>query len=369
MPDPISVIIPARDEDGTIAQVVATMRGLRDVAEVVVIDNGSSDDTAQQADAAGARVIHEPRPGMGHAVRSGVAAARNAWVMKVDADLGRFDTRLFARMAEARAPGVGLVKGAWNDPADPMPMTRLLVAPALRQMFPGLCGLRAPNSGIYLFDRSRIAHERLTGDYAVDLDVMLRIHAAGAEVAEVDIGRIVHDSRDLGHYSRMAEQILAFLLSLQPLGLLQEVVVMAEDDAQALRNAAGLMAGKLIAGARVTACLGEAGQHLDTLAGFPTFRSVPLGQAAGLAPHANAASLCIVAPATGSARAEAEALAARVTRPAELWEMPGGAGWVPDVAVDPGEGSALRRAALGRLAPGQGAPRRELFRRAALRRP
>ena len=369
MPDPISVIIPARDEGGTIAPVVATMSGLACVAEVVVIDNGSDDDTAAQAEAAGARVIHETRPGMGHAVRSGVAAAAHDWVMKVDADLDRFDTSLFARMAEARAPGVGLVKGAWTDPADPMPMTRLLVAPALRQMFPGLGGLRAPNSGIYLVDRSRIAHERLTGDYAVDLDVMLRIHAAGAEVAEVDIGRIVHDTRDPGHYGRMAEQILAFLLSRQPLGLLEEVVVMAEDDAQALRHAAGLMARKLIAGARVTACLGEAGPHLDRLAGFPTFRAVPLVQAAGIAPQANAAALCIVAPATGPARAEAEALADRARLPAELWEMPGGAGWVPDVAVDPGEGSALRRAALGPLAPGSEPHPRELFRRVWLRRP
>jgi hypothetical protein len=327
-----------------------------------VIDNGSDDDTAARAGAAGARVIAEARPGMGHAVRSGVAAARHDWVMKADADLGRFDIALFARMAGARAPGVGLVKGAWNDPQDPMPMTRLLVAPALRQMFPGLGGLRAPNSGIYLFDRSRVAHEHLTGDYAVDIDVMLRIHAAGAQVAEVDIGRIVHDSRDPAHYSRMAEQILAFFLSRQPAGLLQEVVVFADDGAQAARHATGLMAAKLIAGARVTACLGAAGPHLGPLAAFPTFREVPLAQASGIAPHANATALCIVAPATGAARAGAEALAARAPLTAALWEMPGGAGWMPDVAVDAGEGAQMRAAALNRLAPGAALPARDLFR-------
>src|SRR6056297_625757 len=241
MQAPISVIIPARNEGDTIAQVVATMQDLPCVAEVVVIDNGSTDATAALATGAGARVIAEARPGMGNAVRSGVAAAAHDWVMKVDADLGRFDTALFARMAAARAPGVGLVKGAWNDPQDPMPMTRLLVAPALRLMFPGLGDLRAPNSGIYLFDRSRITHEWLVADYAVDLDVMLRVLAAGAEVAEVDIGRIVHDARNPEHYSRMAQEILAFFLSRQPLGLLDEVLVLAADEAEAAQGAGGVI--------------------------------------------------------------------------------------------------------------------------------
>jgi len=353
MPAPISVIIPARNEGGTIAQVVATMQGLPCVAEVVVIDNGSTDDTAMLAGAAGGRVIAEARPGMGNAVRSGVAAAAHDWVMKVDADLGRFETALFDRMSEARAPGVGLVKGAWNDPQDPMPMTRLLVAPALRLMFPGLGDLRAPNTGIYLFDRSRIAHERLTSDYAVDLDVMLRIHAAGAEVAEVDIGRIVHDARNPGHYSSMAQEILAFLLSRQPLGLLDEVVVMAVDEAQAVRHAGGVIAEKLIAGARVSVYLHEGGAALDAVfGGFPTYRRPPLAEAAGHVPGANAARLRVIrAAGAGCAVCDAPV-------PVEVWETSG----VADVSVPLEAGVALKRAALGWLGLPDLVPSRETFR-------
>lgn len=357
MPDPISIIIPARDEAATIAQVVATMRAMPHVAEVVVIDNGSGDDTAAQAEMAGARVIHQARPGMGHAVRSGVAAARHDWVMKVDADLGCLDTGLFARMAEARAPGVGLVKGAWTDPADPMPMTRLLVAPALRQMFPGLGGLRAPNTGIYLFDRARIAHQYLTGDYAVDLDVMLRVHAAGAAVAEVDIGRIVHDSRDPGHYSRMAEQILAFFLSRQPLGLLEEVAVVARREDEVIRHASGVMVAKLIAGARVSVYVDGEGEALDAVfGGFPTYRRAPVAGAAGHVPHANAARLRIIrAPGIGGAMPD-------VPVPVQVWEMPGSAGFAADIAVESGAGAALRCAAWDRLGlSGDAPPAREVF--------
>lgn len=364
---PVSVIIPARNEAATIVQVIATMRVMAGVAEVVVIDNGSGDGTAAVAEAACARVISEARPGMGHAVRSGIAAARHDWVMKVDADLGRFDTALFARMIAARAPGIGLVKGAWNDPEDDMPMTRLLVRPALRLMFPGLGHLRAPNSGIYTFDRSVIAHEQLIGDYAVDLDVMLRVHAAGADVAEVEIGRIANNPRDSDHYSAMAEEILAFFLSRQRLELLEECVVLAPTEAEAIRHASGVMAQKLIAGARVSLYLDEGGEALDGFfAGFPTYARAPLGAVAHHRSHANAARLRLVT--SPACRPLAEAVATGV--PCEIWEMPGAEGFVADTGCDPGAGANLRARALAWLDPAAPPPpARERFRRLPLRCP
>lgn len=357
MQQPISVIIPARNEAATIAAVVATMRAMAPVAEVVVIDNASDDGTAEAARGAGATVVLEARRGMGHAVRAGVAAARHDWVMKVDADLGRFETALFARMAEARAPGVGLIKGAWNDPQDNMPMTRLLVRPALRLMFPGLGGLTAPNTGIYLFDRALIAHAHLTGDYAVDLDVMLRVHASGAAVAEVDIGRIEHDARDVGHYNAMAEEILAFFLSRQPLDLLEETVVIAETEAEAVRHVGGVIAGKLISGARVSVYLGDGGKALDAVFdGFPGYRRAPLAAAADHMPHANAARLRVIA-----AR-DSLPVWLSVTVPVTVWEMPGAAGFAGDVAVETGAGADLKRAALERLGVSGPLTAREVFR-------
>ncbi|MAU52412.1 MAG: glycosyltransferase [Roseovarius sp.] len=357
MPDPISVIVPARNEAATIGTVVATMRAMQDVAEVVVIDNASEDDTAARARAAGAVVVDEARRGMGHAVRRGVAAARHDWVMKIDADLDRFHTALFARMGAARAPGVGLVKGVWSDPKDNMPMTRLLVRPALRLMFPGLGGLEAPNTGIYLFDRARIAHAHLTGDYAVDIDVMLRVHAAGARVAEVDIGRIRHDARDIAHYNGMAEEILGFFLSRQPLGLLEDVMVIARTEAEAVCHAGALMAGKLIAGARVSVYLGEGGEGLDTVfADLPTYRWASLSAAASHVPHANASRLRVIAaPGLPPVRPASSV-------PVEVWEMADGTGKATDVLVGTGAGAALKRAALQSLGlPAEIAPQ-EMFR-------
>lgn len=69
----VSVVIPALDEEETIAGVV---RGVpREIAsEVIVVDNGSVDRTAERAREAGARVVREPQRGYGRACRAGVEA-------------------------------------------------------------------------------------------------------------------------------------------------------------------------------------------------------------------------------------------------------------------------------------------------------
>ena len=67
----VSVIIAALNEEEAIAHVID--RVPRDVAdEIVVVDNGSRDRTAEVAAAAGARVVHEPVPGYGRAFRAGL---------------------------------------------------------------------------------------------------------------------------------------------------------------------------------------------------------------------------------------------------------------------------------------------------------
>ncbi len=75
MPQPrISVIIPAYNEAGAIAQVLAEIpAGL--VQEVIVVDNNSKDATGAIAQAAGATVRHEARPGYGYACLAGMAYA------------------------------------------------------------------------------------------------------------------------------------------------------------------------------------------------------------------------------------------------------------------------------------------------------
>lgn len=68
------VIIPALNEEEPIAEVVRACLAPGEAAEVIVVDNGSTDRTAERATAAGARVIRAPTPGYGRACAAGVAA-------------------------------------------------------------------------------------------------------------------------------------------------------------------------------------------------------------------------------------------------------------------------------------------------------
>ena len=73
----ISVVIPTLNEARAIAEVVAGVPRDR-VAQIIVVDNGSIDGTAERAIAAGAHVIHEPRRGYGSACLAGAKAARSS---------------------------------------------------------------------------------------------------------------------------------------------------------------------------------------------------------------------------------------------------------------------------------------------------
>src|SRR5712671_4813192 len=80
---PISVVIPTRNEAG---QIAACLRHLDWVADVVVVDGGSLDDTVALARAGGARVIVDGPAGIAEQRNTGIAAARHEWVFALDAD-------------------------------------------------------------------------------------------------------------------------------------------------------------------------------------------------------------------------------------------------------------------------------------------
>ena len=110
----VSVVIPCLDEAAAIAECVRraqdTMVVARLAGEVIVVDNGSTDGSAEQARAAGATVVSEPRRGYGQAYRSGFDAARGRYVVMGDAD-GSYDFGDLTRFVEALEEGADFVIG------------------------------------------------------------------------------------------------------------------------------------------------------------------------------------------------------------------------------------------------------------------
>jgi glycosyltransferase involved in cell wall biosynthesis len=118
----VSVVIPCLNEEENIetcvrrAIAVMAEHGLE--GEVVVADNASEDRSAELAEAAGARVVHEPRRGYGSAYLAGLGAARGRYIVMADADL-TYDWAEIPRFVEQLEAGGELVIGDRMDNIHP----------------------------------------------------------------------------------------------------------------------------------------------------------------------------------------------------------------------------------------------------------
>lgn len=110
----LSVVIPCLDEADTLA--VCVGKAQRAMAEhdidgeVIVADNGSTDDSVEIAERLGARVVHVPEPGYGSALMGGIAQARGRYVLMGDAD-DSYDFLDLPRFVDKLREGYDLVQG------------------------------------------------------------------------------------------------------------------------------------------------------------------------------------------------------------------------------------------------------------------
>jgi len=114
----VSVVIPCLNEAASIERCVRQSRTVMDehgiAGEVLVVDNGSEDESAALAAAAGARVVPERRRGYGSAYLAGFAAARGRYIVMADADL-TYDFGDIPRFVEELEEGGQLVMGDRMD--------------------------------------------------------------------------------------------------------------------------------------------------------------------------------------------------------------------------------------------------------------
>jgi glycosyltransferase involved in cell wall biosynthesis len=108
----LSIILPAKDEAHSLADLVSKLHNLHPTAEIIVVDDGSQDATAETARQAGATVISHPYSlGNGAAIKAGVRAAHGDLLVCMDAD-SQHAPEDISRLLEMHSRGYDMVVGA-----------------------------------------------------------------------------------------------------------------------------------------------------------------------------------------------------------------------------------------------------------------
>jgi len=157
----VSVVIPALDEAEHVAAEIAAVSSALErtgwTYEVLVVDDGSRDGTAERAAAAGARVLrHRKNRGYGASLKTGIEAAAFDWILITDAD-GTYPAEEIPRLLE-RGPENDMVVGARTGQEVAVPLARRPAKWFLRRLASYLAGQRLPdlNSGLRLMRRDLV---------------------------------------------------------------------------------------------------------------------------------------------------------------------------------------------------------------------
>ncbi len=214
----VSAVVPAYNEEASVGHIVRTLSGLDQVEEVVVVDDGSTDGTAEMARGAGARVISLPvNHGKANALHVGVSSARGQILLLVDADL-RVRPRELARLLGAVTDGgadVAVAVLAAPPGSGGLGLVQSLSRMGLRWLGVGR-ELRAPLSGQRALKRSAWPSLNGAGGFAVEMAMTVSALRAGCCYREIHLeashrttGR---DLRGWVHRGRQFWDIARYLL-------------------------------------------------------------------------------------------------------------------------------------------------------------
>ena len=202
----LSIVIPALNAAASLSPALASLAGLGDAAELVVVDGGSSDATRAIALAAGARLVDAPR-GRGGQLGAGAAAARAAWLLFLHADT-RLDRAAIAAVRShisdhRNAMRAGYFRFALDDASRAARRLERIVAWRCRAL-----ALPYGDQGLLV---SRALYDAVGGYATVPLmeDVDLVKHIGRARLVELDAPAITSAERfrRTGYFRRSARNL------------------------------------------------------------------------------------------------------------------------------------------------------------------
>ncbi len=208
----VSVIIPAYNEEETVGKVVEVIKKVSFVDEVIVVNDGSSDDTEAEAIKAGAIVInHETNKGKGEALHTGYKEAECDIIAFIDADIYNLTSKKVEAMIKPILEGkTDITKTKFARESGRV--TELTAKPLLNFFFPEI-SFEQPLSGQFAARKEILKKINFENDYGVDVGIVIDADVLGISIMEVDIGAIQHDMSPLADLNIMANEVVRTIIN------------------------------------------------------------------------------------------------------------------------------------------------------------
>ena len=207
----VSVIVPAYNEEETVATVVKVIKSVSYVDEVIVVNDGSSDNTVEEAKKAGAIVFsHSKNKGKGEALKTGYLKSNSDIVAFIDADIHNLTPKKVDAIIKPILEGkTDITKTKFARESGRV--TELTAKPLLNFFFPEI-SFEQPLSGQFAAKREVLEKINFEPDYGVDVGIVLDADVQGISIKEVDIGEIEHDMSPLADLHLMANEVVRTII-------------------------------------------------------------------------------------------------------------------------------------------------------------
>ena len=207
----VTVVIPARNEQKTIARVIKLVNLNKNVNQIIVVDNNSTDSTSQIAKKSGAQVVFCENQGKGYAMEAGMKYVENEIVVFVDADINNYSRNLIQVLIQPLLNDeVDFVKSMFERKGGRV--TELVAKPLLSVTYPDMYNFSQPLSGMIAGKTEFFKKIEFEKDYGVDIGILLDMINLNAKITEVSIGKIKNSSQHWDLLNKMSKEVISAIL-------------------------------------------------------------------------------------------------------------------------------------------------------------
>lgn len=207
----VSLIIPAYNEEKTIGNVIREAAAIKEIEEIIVVDDGSKDKTAQVAKECGVEVIsHHKNMGKGEALRTGISAAEGDILLFLDADWENITSKKIRKIIKPILKNkADFVKASFTRTRGRV--TEFAIKPIMKVLYPEIT-FKQPISGQFAGKKDFFDQVKIEPKWGIDIAILLDAMKDGQRIMEVSVGEIVHKKNPDEVAAEMSKQVMETIL-------------------------------------------------------------------------------------------------------------------------------------------------------------